>query len=359
MKIKDNIKYYIFKSTPHLFFDKLLLFFSVVDEELHATMKGHNNVYVFLACDYINMGDYAITKGQFEILKMFFPKHKVHIIPVAKTYSALKTISEYGDSKDIVTIIGGGNMNELYYGYERKRNLIVETLCDYPIISFPQSIAFGDNAYGKLTSARSTRTYSQHPRLTFLARDEKSKRRMEQLFPKNNVYLTPDVVMTMDMWSFIQREHIVLSIRKDREAILDESQREMVEIKLSNIGVVMKEHDTCFSDGHSSLDELFDYLIKDYSTAKLVVTDRLHGMILAYVTGTPAIVLPNNNGKIEFGYRWIQDCGYIEMLNINNLESLDVVAEKVLRVIPDRNKFVANNKMFRDLFRMAILECCK
>ncbi len=359
MKIKDRIKYYIFKFTPHLLFDKLLLFFSVVDEKLHEAMKGHKNVYVFLACDYTNMGDYAITKAQSEILKMIFPEHKVHIISVAKTYSALKTISEYGVRKDIVTIIGGGNMNELYYGYERKRNLIVDTLCDYPIISFPQSIAFGDNAYGKLTSARSARTYSRHPRLTFLARDEKSKLKMEQLFPKNKICLTPDVVMTMDMWSLIQREHIVLSIRKDREAILSEYQRKMVEIKLSNIGVVMKEHDTCFSDGHSSLDELFDYLIKDYSTAKLVVTDRLHGMILAYVTGTPAIVLPNNNGKIEFGYRWIEDCGYIELLNNNNLESLDVVAKNMMRVTPDRNRFVANNKMFRDIFQKAILECCK
>jgi len=42
-----------------------------------------------------------------------------------------------------------------------------------------------------------------------------------------------------------------------------------------------------------------------------VITDRLHGMIFAFITGTPAIVLPNNNGKIEHSYDWISECGYI------------------------------------------------
>ena len=67
-----------------------------------------------------------------------------------KTYSGIKTILSVGNYDDVVTTIGGGNMNELYYGYERKRNFIVKKLSAYNILAFPQSVAYGENLFGRL-----------------------------------------------------------------------------------------------------------------------------------------------------------------------------------------------------------------
>lgn len=89
-----------------------------------------------------------------------------------KTYSGIKTILSVGNYDDVVTTIGGGNMNELYYGYERKRNFIVKKLSAYNILAFPQSVAYGENLFGRLAMRRSCLIYSQHANLTFMARDK-------------------------------------------------------------------------------------------------------------------------------------------------------------------------------------------
>ena len=51
-------------------------------------------------------------------------------------------------------------------------------------------------------------------------------------------------------------------------------------------------------------------------------TDRLHGMIFAFITGTPAIVFSNNNHKIEGAYEWIKDCGYIYFIKNGELDDV-------------------------------------
>ena len=50
---------------------------------------------------------------------------------------------------------------------------------------------------------------------------------------------------------------------------------------------------------------------KQFESSEWIITDRLHGMIFAFITRTPAIVIPNNNHKIGSCYEWIKNCGYI------------------------------------------------
>ena len=73
MKIRDWFKFVLFSVTPHLVFDEIGYLFSRVDEGLRAKTKNGHNAYIFLACDYANMGDYAITKAQENMLKRMYP----------------------------------------------------------------------------------------------------------------------------------------------------------------------------------------------------------------------------------------------------------------------------------------------
>jgi len=67
---------------------------------------------------------------------------------------------------------------------------------------------------------------------------------------------------------------------------------------------------------------------KDFSTAELVITDRLHGMIFAAITGTPCIALDNSTGKIANSYNWIQSLGYIKFVPRDEYSRLkDIVSE--------------------------------
>ncbi len=47
----------------------------------------------------------------------------------------------------------------------------------------------------------------------------------------------------------------------------------------------------------------------------LVVTDTLHCMISAALTGTPCIAFNNLSGKVENVYKWIEKMPYIQLCN--------------------------------------------
>jgi pyruvyl transferase EpsI len=56
--------------------------------------------------------------------------------------------------------------------------------------------------------------------------------------------------------------------------------------------------------------------------AKIFITDRLHGMIFAALTGTPCIIFHNYNQKIKGVYEWIRELPYIRLINdVSELES--------------------------------------
>ena len=48
----------------------------------------------------------------------------------------------------------------------------------------------------------------------------------------------------------------------------------------------------------------------DMRKSSLVITDRLHGMIFAVITGTPCIVFSNYNHKVKGTYEWISYLPY-------------------------------------------------
>jgi exopolysaccharide biosynthesis predicted pyruvyltransferase EpsI len=48
-------------------------------------------------------------------------------------------------------------------------------------------------------------------------------------------------------------------------------------------------------------------------------------MIFAYITGTPAVVLPNSNFKVAKCYEWIKGCGYIHLINDGKININDVM----------------------------------
>ena len=50
---------------------------------------------------------------------------------------------------------------------------------------------------------------------------------------------------------------------------------------------------------------------EEFSSARFVITDRLHGMIFSTITGTPCLALDNCSHKVKNGYEWIKYLPYI------------------------------------------------
>lgn len=289
-------------------------------DKAFMTRTDKRRIFVFLAADYGNLGDVAITYAQEELLKEKYQDSEIVDVPISKTLPLLRPIKKMVTADDVITITGGGNMGEMYGDIELLRLMVIHTFPKNKIVVFPQTIDYsGEDTY-LLRLAQ--RTYNNHHNLTLLAREEVSYNRMRELFPKANVKLTPDVVMTLDERRDIERKGVVFCLRNDKEKSAQSQKAEELRKEATKMGIPIMEYDTHIDKEHMPLGvrkgEL-DKIWNIFSSSQLVVTDRLHGMIFAYITGTPAIVFPNSNFKVEKCYEWIKNCGYINYCGESNI----------------------------------------
>ncbi|WP_445384804.1 polysaccharide pyruvyl transferase family protein [Robiginitalea sp. IMCC44478] len=276
------------------------------------------NIYIFLAADYGNLGDAAITYAQHKFLKQHFPDYSIHEIPISCTLEGIAAVKKTITPGDIVTTVGGGNMGDLYPMIETFRQLVIQYFPDNLIVSFPQTVDFKENKSGEYALKKAIKLYSNHPRLVLLAREAKTYQFFREHFKKNHSFLVPDIVMTLKpSMESGQRAGVLICLRNDKEKKLNPDQEK------SLLDLVEKEFVRhTFRDTHiggsglpliKRTKELFA-IWKDFKNSQLIITDRLHGMIFAFITNTPALVFLNNNHKIQSSYEWIKNSGNIHLM---------------------------------------------
>lgn len=281
-------------------------------------LKGEKKCIVCLAADYGNLGDVAITIAQTKFLSQKFPDYEIVDFPISKTLSHLKSLKKVCTTDDIITLTGGGYMGDLYFRLELLRQLIFKVFKRNRIISFPQTADFSNSTFGKQMLRHAERVYSKCSHMELWAREEQSYHFMKTHFVRNNVRLTPDIVMTLNEFKNPDgRRGITYCLRNDKEKnpATDSIIRKITEILTTN-GEKIEYYDTHIGDVRLDIPQRITELNKiwkQFQKSRLIVTDRLHGMIFAFITGTPAIVLQNNNFKVAECYKWICNCDYIHM----------------------------------------------
>lgn len=363
--IINNIKSFL-KSNKYYWNYKRRKYFSYLEKQ-----NGNNNVeslnndkkvFFFLAADYGNLGDYAITLAQKYFLQNIFPKHNIIVVNLNETYKAYSySLNPSVKDDDIVTIVGGGNMGSLYYSIELSRQFVISRFKNQNIICFPQSLYYLNDEKGKSFVETATKFYNKNcKRLTLLFREKLSYEKACDMFPQNKVRLVPDIVFTLDKVVPCPRNNEVLfCIRDDKESYIGKNLVNDIKSYISSIGNECIDCDTFIGEGifgNDVLNESFERLLNKYRHSKLVVTDRLHGMIFSYITGTPAIVLPNNNGKIEYSYQWIKDCEYIYYCTKPTISIFKDYFGKLESVGFDYERFLERRQVFINLITKAIKE---
>nr|WP_313098421.1 polysaccharide pyruvyl transferase family protein [Moraxella sp. CTOTU48717] len=283
-----------------------------------ANLTNHQKkAFLFLAADYGNLGDVAITYAQTKFLED--QGYQVIEIPISKTAEGIWWVKKYIQPNDIVTLIGGGNMGDLYEQIETLRQLVIKQFPKQKIISFPQTFDFSESQYGQKRLSKAKNTYQNHNKLTLVAREQVSFELMKANFLQNNIIQTPDIVLTLkDVITQSHRRGAVICLRDDKEKSIDNTTSQKIIDGLKQY----YNQDICYRDTHINENNLsiearkkaLNDIWQDFGKAEIVVTDRLHGMIFAYITQTPCIVLTNNNHKIKGTYQWIEGCGYIKFL---------------------------------------------
>lgn len=275
---------------------------------------------VALAADYGNLGDVALTRALIELSGRYLPSHQPYLLPAGRLFRELRGVSRHVSPEDVVAIVGGGNMGNLYPDLEEARQQVVRKFRHHRIISFPQSIDFSDNEEGLAAQRRASQIYKSHHALTLFARDAESFQRMKSAFPGVAIGLAPDTVLSMAAPASSGRDiPVITCLRQDKEAGLSEARRAAIEaeIRQAHPGCVIT--DTIVPGArldYPSYDQRLSELLGQFKRSRCVVTDRLHGLIFSVITSTPCVVIENNNHKIRALVRtWLPGLPSIHLLS--------------------------------------------
>lgn len=258
---------------------------------------------VALAADYGNLGDVALTRTLLGFAAIHLPTHRPYLLLASRVYRDLRGVSLAAGPEDVIVIVGGGNMGDLYPDLEEARLQVVKRFPKNRIISFPQSIEFSDSDSGRRALARSRKVYEAHKNLKMYAREAESFAQIQGAFPIADVGLVPDTVLSMTTTPAAVRDiPLMVCLRQDKETRLSQELRDSI---LDSI----RQHcpEAIISDtivpgsrlDYSSYDHKLSELLELFSRSQCIVTDRLHGLIFSVVTGTPCVVLENSNHKIR------------------------------------------------------------
>ena len=159
--------------------------------------------------------------------------------------------------------------------------------------------------------------YSQARDLTILLRDKTSLDFFVRTFPKVKVELCPDIVLSLIQQQHLKRNGVFLCLRSDREKVINENEVVILKEYLNTRGIYVSETDTVIKKSvrHYNRERELQKKWREFSTAKLIITDRLHAMIFSYITETPCIAINNSSKKVEGTFQFISKCNFIKMTN--------------------------------------------
>lgn len=299
-------------------------------------------IFIFLSADYGNIGDLAISKAQGSFLKDNLKDYEVFPVPISKTRIWLGSIKKQVTSADIITIIGGGNMGSLYPDIEDLRQLVIQSFPYNKIVCFPQTLDWEESQSSHKALKKLVKIYASHSDIHVFARELITYKKLEDVFnSQKNVKIgfVPDIVMStsakqLGVLNSSKPTGILTCLRNDKECALKAKHYAILDSAIGDTGLTLTKTDT--HAGGSGLskaecDKLLSNKIQQFAEAQLVITDRLHGMILCILSGTPCLVLPNSNHKIRQTYlNWLKDHPRVIFVEIENFTQVPKYIDQLL-----------------------------
>lgn len=296
-----------------------------------------------------NLGDQAIVLKEYEFLKDNFANAEIIEIPRYYYDLLAATLKTYISSTDLILIHGGGYLGTIWLSEELFVRKVIELFQNNKIIIFPQTVSYEKSDFGKQEPLKAQQIYSKHKNLTIFARECNSYNFLKENF-NCNIYLTPDIVLygsNSIIKNSSRRETVVFCFRKDKEKKLTDEQINSIKNcqRLQEFEPLFVDTVVNYNVFSKTRKKEVEKKLEIFSQAKIVVTDRLHGMIFAAVTGTPCVAMSNSNGKVKAVYEWIKDFEYIKYS-----ESPDDF-EDVLNSLDINRSYRYNPDLLKDKFK--------
>ncbi|MGX1793246.1 polysaccharide pyruvyl transferase family protein [Microbacterium sp. NPDC055312] len=262
-----------------------------------------------------NLGDSLIWAGQLQ----YFSELGCEVIYEADhSQYSLREISRL-DPSAVIMLQGGGNFGSLYPEHHQFRLRVIRENPSREIVQLPQSAYFGGEV-DEVTAA----TMESHPALTVFVRDGQSLRLLNEQLPGTRIRFCHDMALGLRASERPEwigpGSRIVCVARNDKEATAADSKfaglpdwsnggwmNNSLWHSARLVGGLFRRLPTPISIRNRVLRGLNRVLlelnlraaIRGYQESRAVVTNRLHGHVLACLLGLPSFISDNSYGKIS------------------------------------------------------------
>ena len=290
-------------------------------------------VYLIGTPSHENLGDSAIVLAQKAFLEgCGWEKDRIIELTDEDYERDWERIRKWIPKSAFIAQLGGGHLGNQWMNEEKLHRRQVSAFSRNRNVIFPQTICYLPGEGGNDDAKASIEVYDGQAKLTMVAREKQSYGIMNSLYPNTRVLLTPDIVLSASMDVFgakpQRRNGVLLCLRSDKERSLSEEERKNLEAMLQEKGIAFGYTDMYSAQRitKQSRKAQVREKMEEIAGARLVITDRLHGMVFCAITGTPCIALSNNNHKVRGTYEWISYLPYIRYAGS---------AEEVGRYLPE------------------------
>ena len=279
------------------------------------TVKKHKRKVFYLGSEtFGNLGDGMIAETIMAFCSKFLAGVPIEEIPLIQYWIKKPYLLSAIQPDDLIIMTGGGNFGNQYIFAQKVKEDITKTWPKNRKVVFPQTIYYVNNKEQCLE--KDEKLFVEENNIIMFAREQASYE-----FAKNHfsckIELAPDIVLSRKYKKELKREkHILFIMRSDEERILtSKTVRDFIGFA-KEAGLAFKAADLqmiYYGAEITSRKKELSKKMEQFGRARIIVTDRLHGMIIAAITGTPCIAFRNYNHKVDGTYTFINYLPYIKL----------------------------------------------
>lgn len=265
-------------------------------------------IFSFAQPEHGNLGDYAVSLGEKLFLDKYFKEYEVIWVTDAEWIAMGALLKQIVTSDDIILMPGGGYFGDLWESWITYKQLL-ECFPHNIKILLPNTMTYREQNWYDSKSVKNDIQWLKSQNNIFVFWRDIHSFSFFKKYKDLNVYYAPDMALFLEHSITYQNkkdESILLCYRNDREKIA--SKEHKIKDIVSGCGLKYEEKDIhlnhylTLEDGYTAVLETIKKM-QDYS---LVLTDRLHAMIMSYLAHTPCVATDNLTRKLSGVYPWIK-----------------------------------------------------
>lgn len=271
---------------------------------------------------HLNLGDLALWVAEVETLRRLGVE--IGYQAAWNRFSASTMRKRIGTGQ--ILLNAGGNFGDLYAGQQGLREHILATCGDHPIVQLPQSINFEDGGNAERVNA----LVERHGNVTLLCREQRSVELAASLFPTARSSYCHDLALALSPRPrpMPASTDVLWVARADREALAGPPTeargvavvdwhpappgtpswstwaRATAALQRRLLPRAERGRDDPLWRAAAATFEPFaragvDQAMQILARGRVVITNRLHGHVMALLLGIPSVVLDNSYGKVH------------------------------------------------------------